>query len=700
MTNKKNILKKVYIFFIVVFTFGVCVGGQIVNIQYFQKDKILSQVSSTTAGYQKVKANRGDIYAYDGSLLATSLNYYIVGMDLGSEALTDENFNKHLDALCDSLSAMYLDKSKGKFREELINARKKRQRWYKIDNSMAYNDFERLKKFPLFNLGRYKSGLVYRKFIKREKPFGVLASRTIGSRAPFGLEGAFDHYLRGKDGEQYQRKISGGVWVTVNDQNSIDPVDGYDVLSTIDIGIQEIVEDELKNRLFHHQADHGCAVLMEVKTGKVRAIANLKVDTMGNYWEARNYAVGDAVEPGSTFKLASLMALLEDDLVNLEDEVDVGYGVMRFYDRKMKDSHLYNERRTMTVREVFQESSNVGIAKLIDENYGENPQKFVDRLYGFGLQSKLGLNIQGESSPKIKDPSVKGQWSGVTLPWSSIGYEVALTPMQILAFYSAVANDGKMLRPYFVEKVKKNDKVVSEFGSKVLNHAICSQSTLYTLQDLLKGVVKEGTAKWPFFNTSYSVAGKTGTSQINYASRKAGEKAEYRASFVGYFPADKPVYSCIVVVTNPKKNGFYGSQVAAPIFRKISDRLFTTCQTLHVNIDSIDVRKNDYTFHQNTESSRLQNLLDHLNITGGDFTGSEGWMQAQIKSDELKSHQKLNFKENTVPNVQKMPLNDAIYLLENRGLKIELEGSGAIQKQSIAPGTKVVKGKTIKLKLG
>lgn len=681
------------------FFFGICIAGQIINIQFFQKDSILKNVSSTTAGYRTVSANRGDIYSQKGSLLATSLNYYEVGMDLSSDALTDENFNLYLDALCDSLTMLFPQKSAKRYREELIKARKNRDRWYKLNSKVSYPDFLRLKKFPLFELGRYKSGLAYRKYVKREKPFGVLASRTIGSRVPYGLEGAFDNYLKGRDGEQYQRKITSGVWVTVNDQNSINPIDGYNVHSTIDIGIQEIVEDELKNSLFHHKASYGCAVLMEVSTGKVRAIANLKMDSLGNYQEDRNYAVGDVMEPGSTFKLASMMALLEDGFVSLEDKVEVGRGVMKFYDRRMKDSHLYSENRTMTVKEVFEESSNVGIAKLVTKYYEKEPQKFVDRLYGFGLQNELGLDILGEQSPRIKDPSKKDQWFGTTLPWSSIGYEVALTPMQMLAFYNAVANNGEMVRPYFVEKVTSNERTIAEFSPFVLHHAICSQGTVEKLQLMLKGVVSHGTAKWPFYKTPYDVAGKTGTAQINYGNRKKGDTQAYRASFVGYFPADEPVYSCIIVITNPTANGFYGSQVAAPVFRKISDRLFTTCQSLQIDIDSVVHQKELEYLVQNIEGRRLNTLLTGFNINGDKASDENSWVVSTIEGNKVKQNSATELKVNVMPNVLNMPLGDAIYLLENMGLKVLIDGSGQIKKQSLSPGSRVSKGQIIELKL-
>lgn len=694
MEKKKIILARVYVFFFLLLLFGFFIGFQIVNIQFFKKSEIVEQVKTTSAGYRPVPADRGDIYASDGSLLATSLHYYVVGMDLNSKALTDKNFNEYLTPLCDSLASLIGNKSSEQYRRELVQARKTKKSWYKISNNLTYPEFKKLRNFPLYKLGRYKSGLVYKKYIKREKPFKVLASRTIGSRAPYGMEGAYDHYLKGTAGEQYQRKIPGGIWISVNDRNSVDPVNGYDVYSTIDIGVQEIVNNALKEQLLHHQADHGCAVVMESKTGKIKAIANLKRDSLDRVWEERNYAVGDAIEPGSTFKLASMMALLEDKEVGLQDKVDVGHGVTLFYDRKMKDSHLYREKRKMTVREVFEESSNVGIAKLVDQAYGKDPKRFIERLYSFKLQDKLGLDIHGEASPKIKDPSQKELWSGITLPWSSIGYEVALTPLQILAYYNAVANGGDLLCPSFVEKINDKQEVVEEFGARVIKKAICSKETLAKVQSLLEGVVSKGTAKRGFKGTPYAVAGKTGTAQLNYGTRKKGEKTKYRASFVGYFPANNPTYSCIVVVTNPRENGFYGSQAALPVFRKISDRLYSTSASLRRDLKKKKVRESMSL--KAGDAQDVQFVAQKLSLPMLNKKIDQEWVKASYDNNLLAVKGK-QCKTKGVPDVKAMTLKDALYLLENVGLNVVVKGKGRVVKQSLKAGTKVTKGITIEL---
>jgi cell division protein FtsI (penicillin-binding protein 3) len=694
MEKKKIILARVYVFFFLLLVFAFFIGFQIVNIQFFKSAEIIDRVKTTSAGYRPVPADRGDIYASDGSLLATSLHYYVVGMDLNSSALTNKNFNKFLDPLCDSLSSLLGVKSSAQYRSELVQARKAKKRWYRISNKLTYPQFKKLRKFPLYELGRYKSGLVYRKFIKREKPFKVLASRTIGSRAPYGMEGAYNRALKGTAGSQYQRKIPGGIWVSLNDKNSVDPEDGHDVYSTIDIGMQEIVNNALKDQLLYHKADHGCAIVMETKTGKIKAIANLKVDSLGNSWEERNYAVGDAIEPGSTFKLASIMALLEDKEVKLDDKIDVGYGWVKYYDRTMKDAHLYSKRTVLTVKEVFENSSNVGIAEMVVKAYGDKPEKFIERLFSFKLNDKLGLDIHGEAFPKIKDPSQTDQWSGITLPWMSIGYEVALTPLQVLAFYNAVANDGNLLRPAFVEKICYKQEVVESFGPLVIKKAICSKETLGQVRSLLEGVVTDGTAKKGLKNTPYSVAGKTGTAQLNYWNRKKGEKTQYQASFVGYFPADNPTYTCIVIVTDPTENGFYGSQVALPVFRKISDRLYSTSPSLRRELAKEKVAEKMPLKSGNKDD--YQKVANELSIPIIGNNTDAIWIKANYDTKLLETKEKKMVNAG-VPDVKSLGLKDAVYLLENAGLNVEVKGRGKVIMQSLAPGSKIIRGKTIEL---
>ena len=450
MESKANILKRVYLFFFVLVAFSVLIIVATINIQFVKTETVIKNVKTTSVKRRTFPAKRGDLYARDGSLLATSLSYYEVGLDLTSPAINEDTLTKYVSALVDSLEVLIGMRTAKEYYRGITQAYKDSARWYPLSRGLNYPEFQKLRKFPFINQGRLKSGLAYRNYTKRKKPFGILASRTIGSRAPFGLEGAYDFYLKGEDGEQLQRKKS-NVWVPVNESNIKEPINGSDVYSTIDVNIQEVAENALKDQLFFNKADYGCAVVMEVETGKIRAIANLLIDTAtGEYSEARNYAVADAEEPGSTIKLASFMAALEKEQFDLDKkEINVQRGRYKVYDRKVKDSHRYNKNTVFSAREVFEKSSNVGTVKLVEEYYKENPSEYVERLYSFGLCEKLGLDIIGEAFPKIKSPSDK-DWYGTSLQWMCHGYETQITPLQILSFYNSVANSGELIKPIFI----------------------------------------------------------------------------------------------------------------------------------------------------------------------------------------------------------------------------------------------------------
>tara|TARA_B100000795_G_scaffold270053_1_gene262275 strand:- start:7471 stop:9558 length:2088 start_codon:yes stop_codon:yes gene_type:complete len=693
--EKVNILRRVYIFFFVLVLFGLAIIAKVVNIQIFKGNEILNNVKTTSTKRRSFPAERGDLYAKDGSLLATSLTYYDVGLDLTSKAMSGDTLSKYINELSDSLASLIGGKTSTQYKQEILSAYKNKIRWYQIHREVNYPDFKKLKKFPFINKGRYKSGLAYSKYTKRKKPFGVLASRTIGSRSPFGLEGAYDAYLKGDSGRQFQRKIPGGVWVPVNDNNSKEPIDGSDVYSTIDINIQEVAENALRDQLFYNKADYGCAVVMEVATGKVRAIANLKVDTLGNYWEAKNYAVADAQEPGSTIKLASFMAVLENKKIDIDKKtVDIGHGIYNVYDRKIRDSHYYPKNTSLTVREIFEKSSNVGTVKLIEELYKKNPQEYIDRLYSFGLGEKLDLDIIGEISPKIKN-TYDNDWYGTTLQWTCHGYETLFTPMQILAFYNAVANNGKLVKPCFIEKVIDENQKETTFPPIVIESSICSQKTVTSLKSLLEGVVTRGTAVRPFKGSLYKVAGKTGTAKINYA-KNGKNKVEYRSSFAGYFPADNPRFSCIVVITNPRVNGIYGGVTAAPVFRKISDRVYALDKELRAEL--IAESSSDAMKIKSGIESEVVEVMKELSIKS-DARGSSAYVRSSVKDNFLKTSD-YTITRNKVANVKGMTVRDALFILEQQGLTVKVTGKGKVVKQSLSPGSAIIKGKQIEIILG
>ena len=693
MESKTNILKRVYVFFFVLVSFSLLIVFFTINIQFIKTEKVVENVKTTTVKTRTFPAKRGDLYAKDGSLLATSLTYYEVGLDLTSPAIVKDTLNKYAQSLADSLESLIGGKSSTEYYRDILNAYKNSTRWLRLSSALNYPEFQKLKTFPFINQGRLKSGLAYSKNTKRKKPFGILASRTIGSRAPFGLEGAYDTYLMGVDGKQLQRRKS-NVWVPVNNTNIRESVDGSDVYSTIDINIQEVAENALKDQLFFNKADYGCAVVMEVETGKIRAIANLLIDTLtSEFTEARNFAVADAEEPGSTIKLASFMAVLEKYQLDLDKKnIKIGNGRYKVYDRVVKDSHVSSAK--LSAREVFEKSSNVGTVKLVEKYYKNNPEEYIERLYSFGLLNKLNLDIIGEADPMIKSPS-DDDWYGTTLAWTSHGYESKLTPLQILAFYNSVANNGQLVKPIFIEKIVDQNKNETLFKPYVIKSSICSKESVNKLKGLLEGVVKNGTAKRPFRGSLYRVAGKTGTAVTNYSASGVTKK-NYRSSFVGYFPADKPRYSCIVVITNPRQNGIYGSSTAAPVFRKISDRVYTLDKELRtelviqnkpVNIKSKNGQEND-----------MVTISEKLNINSN-VRGSNSYVSAKINKNELRVRS-LKDMGGSLPNVKGLTIKDALYLLEQKGLKVNVKGKGRVIQQSLKPGSKVIKGKQIEIILG
>jgi cell division protein FtsI (penicillin-binding protein 3) len=693
--SKANILKRVYLFFFLLVAFSLVIIAATVNIQFIKTERVQVAVKSTNVKEREFPAKRGDLYAKDGSLLATSLTYYEVGLDLTSPSINEDTLTKYIGALSDSLARLIGKRTAKEYYRGITESYKNSDRWYSLSRGLNHPEFQKLKQFPFINQGRLKSGLAYRKYTKRKKPFGVLASRTIGSRAPFGLEGAYDGYLKGEDGKQLQRRKS-GVWVPVNESAIQEPVNGSDVYSTIDINIQEVAENALKDQLFHNKADYGCAVVMEVETGKIRAIANLLIDTAtGEYLEARNYAVADAEEPGSTIKLASFMAILEKEQFDLDEKkINVKRGRYQVYDRKVRDSHEYNKNTIFSAREVFEKSSNVGTVKLIEEYYKDNPSEYVERLYGFGLCEKLGLDIIGEATPKIKSPS-DHDWYGTSLQWMCHGYETQITPLQILSYYNAVANNGKLVKPIFIEKIVDEQKGETIFEPAVIKNSICSQETVNKLQELLNGVVEHGTARRPFRGSLYKVAGKTGTAKINYA-KNGKNKVEYRSSFAGYFPADHPRYSCIVVVTNPRENGFYGGSTAAPVFRKISDRVYALDKELRTEL--IAQEKNIKIKAKNGLESEIITVAKKLNVKTSS-SGENKYVSGVVNKNELKT-KPLKKQGDKVPNVKGLSAKDALFLLEDIGLTVKIFGKGKVIKQSMSPGSKVIKGKQIEIILG
>ncbi|WP_455168659.1 penicillin-binding protein [Aegicerativicinus sediminis] len=654
--TEKRILNRMYFVATCLFLFVVAVVVKLCAIQFVDGEKYRELAENRTIKKVTIPANRGNVYAADGSLLAMSIPKY----DIRFDALTPtaKNFETNLSALSDSLSSFF-GKPKSYYQNVLRKARANKNRYFLIARNLGYSDYSRVRNFPLLNQGAFKGGLIVEQSVKREHPMGGIAQRTIGyervdeegnvTRA--GMDGAFGvQYLRGTDGKRLKQKIGNGQWKPIADYNEIEPKNGFDVYTTLDVNIQDIAHHALLEQLEKFNADHGCVVVMEVETGEIRAMANLGRNSEGYYYERRNYAIWESHEPGSTFKLMALTAALEDKVVDTSDVVDTKKGVLTFYGKHVRDSH-HGGYGKISLAKAFEVSSNTGIVAAIDKHYSKNPQKFVDRLHEMSLDQKLDLPIIGEGDPIIPQPGDKSRWSGIALQWMAYGYGVSFTPLQTLTFYNAIANDGEMVRPQFLREVREFDETIVPFHKEVINPKVCSDETLKKVQDLLKNVVekKHGTGH-KLYSPSFSMAGKTGTCQKDYANK---DNYNYISSFAGYFPAENPKYSCIVVIHEPDKSvGYYGADVSGPVFKKIAQKIYTDTPisdevpSLEVN-DSI-VEKNFDTYYALSRKQRT-----------------------------------------SMPNVVGLPMMDAVSLLENLGLKVKTDGVGTVKRQSIPNGEKI-----------
>lgn len=654
MSPEKKISARFYFVSAGLLLLALGIGYQLLKLQFVEGEKYRDMAQKTVYKNFTIEASRGNLYGADGAILATSAPQYDIRFD--AVTVSQENFDKYLGPLCNELSKMF-DRPPSYFSQKFRRARQNKNRYLFVAGGLDYSDYVQIKNFPMFRLGSYKGGFIAEQNIVREHPLGKIAERTVGLGA-VGLEGAFDFYLEGKNGHRWKQKIAKGIWKPMSDANHIEPKDGLDVVSTIDVNIQDITHHALLAQLEKFEAEHGTAVVMEVKTGAIRAIVNLgRSEKTGNYFEKRNYAVWESHEPGSTFKLMSMVAALEDQVIDTSTVFDTEDGAIKYFDRVVYDSHPGGYGKISAAR-AFELSSNTAFSKMIYENYKDQPEKFVNRLISMGLDDKLGLEIKGEGTPKIPYPG-DANWYGTTLPWMSFGYGVSMTPLQSLTFYNAIANDGVKIRPRLIKEVRNQNKLVKSYDEPIVMGAVCSRETALIMQDILKNTVKRGTANG-IYSEDVSMAGKTGTCQVEYWI----EGGRYISSFAGYFPADEPKYSCIVVIHKPNAAmGFYGSTVAAPVFGEIAHALYADMPKVEkiksVLVDNPAVEKN-----------------------------FESYYETAVKYKSI------------MPNVEGLPAMDAVSLLENMGLRVLIDGIGKVKSQSIPKGTKVKKNQTVKLIVG
>ncbi|KGO88769.1 penicillin-binding protein [Flavobacterium suncheonense] len=661
--DNKHISYRIYLVAFMIFMMAVAVTVKLTNIQWVEGEHYRQLAKQRTVKNFVIPANKGNVYSADGSLLATSIPNYTIRFD--ALAPSAENFEKYVKPLSDSL-ALVLGKPSGYFQSELRKARANKNRYYLLARKQSYTEYMRIKSFPLFNLGAYKGGMITEQKTVREHPIGKIAERTIGYErfdekgkgTRVGIEGAFGEYLNGKDGRRLMQKIAKNQWKPISDNNEIEPRDGYDIISTIDVYIQDIAHHALLKQLEYYQADHGCVVVMETKTGEVKAISNLGRSESGNYYETINYAVAESHEPGSTFKLVDLIALLDDEKVDTSQVYDSKGGDITYRGRHVRDSHKGGYGKISLAR-GFEVSSNTVLVQAVYENYKDNPEQFVNRLNNLGLNKPLGLPFKGEGIPYVPQPSDK-KWSAISLPWMAFGYGVSMTPLQTLTLYNAVANNGEMVKPQFVKEIKEWNKTIKKFDKQVINPKICSDDALAKIKAVLGNVVKRGTGS-KLYSKDFSMAGKTGTAQVDY--HKGDGKMYYASSFVGFFPADEPKYSCVVVVHKPNvAAGYYGADVAGPVFKRIAQKIFTDVPSTN-EIKKLNVR-------YKTQEKNYAEYYD-----------------------------KVQKKEAVVPNVKGMTGMDAVAMLENFGMKVKVIGTGRVKQQSIQPGQVFRKNQIITLEL-
>jgi len=660
----KNILNRFYFIAGGMFIFGLLIVFKLVSIQFIEGDKYRELAEHNTTKNFTIEANRGNVYADDGSLLATSVPKYDIRFD--AVTVSKEDFDKNLVPLSKELSKLF-GKSSAYYQNLFRKARADKNRYLLIARGLGYSNYIKVKKMPLFNKGPYRGGIIVEQNTVREHPMGKVGERLVGNEKnqekgvyEVGFEGAFDEFLRGKNGRRLKQKIAQGQWKPVSDENEIEPQDGYDIVTTINVNIQDIAHHALLKQMEFYEAEHGSVIVMEVKTGEIKAISNLGKTDVGTYYEKLNYAVGESHEPGSTFKVMAFMAALEDKVIDTSTVVDTKQGSKRFYGRNITDSKRGGYGK-ISAAKALEVSSNIGLASIIDDHYAKNPNKLIDHFKKWHLNKKVGIPISGEGKPMIPEPG-HSKWSKNALPSMAYGYNLKMTPLQTLTFYNAIANNGVMVKPRFIKEIRTMNKGVEVFDTEIINPKICSDKTLDEIRDILKNIVKRGTGK-SLYSENFSMAGKTGTARTEYWLPNWDKDRKYISSFSGYFPADNPKYSCIVVIHKPStKKGFYGADVTGPVFKRIAQKIFTDSP-----------------------------LIDEVN--------EENPKAPSVSKDFETYYAKEQKGGSKVPNVVGMTGMDAISILENLGLKVVTQGNGTVKEQSIPSGEKIQKGKKIILNL-
>ena len=694
VNSRKIILVRAYVVLSLLIVFVVAIFATAIKLQMGTDKVFAEQMSEKNTRVMEVEALRGNIYADDGSLLATSVPKYDVIFDLRADGLTTKIFLAKIDSFSQLCANMFPERNASAWKEYLIKHRERKTRYLKIAKDLGYEQIKAIKTWPIARDGKFKGGVWYEEKGKRMYFMGDLAKRTIGyikDKTSVGLEGAFDTLLRGKNGRIMQQRMSGQIWRPIQIGNNQPPVNGKDIVTTLDVRIQDIAQYSLQKGLEAESADHGCVIVMETKTGAIKAMANLTRGEDNKYYETQNYAVSEFTEPGSTFKAVSAIALLEDGYVKPTDSIDNNWGKWTWYNTPWEDSKK-PPKKFYTLGECLQYSSNIGTSKFVMQHYKKNPEKFTNHILDLGLHIKPKFDIPSGNNPIIPTPD-DASWSGTSLPSLSIGYSSNLSPLQVLMLYNTIANKGKMMQPYMVKEIRLEGQSLSKIEPIVLKEKAFSAATAAAVTTMLVQVVDHGTAK-EIKSENYKIAGKTGTSWLNKGIGGYNEEnnKQFQASFAGFFPANNPEYTIVVVVNNPKSGKYSGAQIAAPIFKNISDRIYSihikVQPALHVaslpqvpGILKGDLRKTKLVLHELGISSKL------LPSDSGVIT-KVGYIESTKEAHSLNL-KPVMVTPGFVPDLRGMGLRDALKILRELGLKVNYVGYGRITEQSPAPNTKI-----------
>ena len=710
---RTDTLWRTNLLYVFVLLFGIAIIAKIIVVQTKDREELKDMAEKREYRVEVLEASRGNIFSSDNQVMATSVPYFDVFFDYKSVDST--LLANNIDSLCIQMSQLFPKRTPAQWKEFFGIGMAKNSRYYKIGLNVPQTDLRKMQKFVIFNRGLYKGGLITEKKIKREHPYKDLASLMLGMANEskgyyFGLEGAYNDYLKGQNGRQLVRRIHHGGWVPVDSEENTDAQNGDDIVTTFDIKLQDIVESALNHTLTENKAEQGCAILMDVETGYVKALANLRLNhETGLYEESYNVALAERYEPGSVFKIASMVVLFNNKDVNLDDKVNIGTGPIKFSNRTMKDDHSFAQGGICTVQEVIEQSSNKGTAVLINKYFAAHPEKYVEGLYALNLNKKIGTGITGEAQPVIKHPNDKTKdgrklWSKVSLPWMSIGYEVNVTPMHLLTLYNAIANGGRMMKPQFVTEIRRGEQTIEKFEPVVLSEHIASPESIEKIQTMLEGVVLRGTARRQFAGCVVGVAGKTGTAQYydkvqGYAYHEPGiGRKLYNTTFVGYFPTDKPRYSCIIMVSRARGAKWAAGGVSAPGFREIAEKVYATRIGISED-DSITLRderaKGPVLVRHSKESQYLNGIAKNYD----DYAINGDWVTVETSESGQITLREAKLSNNRVPNVIGMDITDAVYLLENMGISTEFTGQGVVKEQSLHAGDTVRAHSTMYLKL-